>query len=267
MRFALFAEGTVGSEVDPKGKDYFVDLWTRALVAALGLGRQPHVIFGISKKHLLAMDPKMPPMSGAAEPLDQFIARKLNQFNFDAAIVAWDLQPVWNGGASRGCRWQETLALYEGLAISKNLPQVWIDNAKQRLAELKARAVPSDRRHPAKLAQGAVIGVCMEPVFEGLISSNEKILSQILGCHGKRVPDWPKWNSATQHPEREHLGPAIQAAKAMQPRIKAAHAVRGDLITAKHAWACRLVDGMASTPAGSAALRNHPIGSRLRDLL
>ena len=62
LRVALFVEGSL----DPRG--FFEKLWKQELTEALGL-RQVDYVFPISKKHLVAMDPKNPKMSGAGEPL------------------------------------------------------------------------------------------------------------------------------------------------------------------------------------------------------
>jgi hypothetical protein len=44
-------------------------------------------IVPINKKHLVAMDPRKPRMSGGGEALDQLIMRMMQRTPFDAAVV------------------------------------------------------------------------------------------------------------------------------------------------------------------------------------
>src|SRR5690606_22785331 len=120
VRVALFVEGSENRAV--RSGPLLQTMWDR-LAKGLGVEAFSRVV-PISKKHLVAMDPDQPPMSGAGESLDQLMVRCLHREAFDAAVVAWDLVPAWNpeGGF---CRWQETLDLYRHLATSAVLDEPW----------------------------------------------------------------------------------------------------------------------------------------------
>jgi hypothetical protein len=110
LRIALFVEGSLAPP-PPRGQQRPLDrIWNEDLRRALDL-RPFTLIEPISKRHLVAMDPGNPPMSGAGEPLDALMARKLQGNAFDVAVIAWDLVPAWNPEGAY-CRWQETLDLY-----------------------------------------------------------------------------------------------------------------------------------------------------------
>lgn len=102
LRVALFVEGSEDPS-SARGRQHLADIWNKGLGKALGLPPFDPVE-PISKLHLLAMDPRNPPMSGTQEPLDQLVARKLRRDPFDAAVVAWDLIPAWDPERS-ACRW------------------------------------------------------------------------------------------------------------------------------------------------------------------
>ena len=98
MRWALFVEGS-----EPSAKPTLAEVWDD-ICKQLSL-QPPCAVFPISKKHLLAMDPMNPKMSGAAEGLDALLTRKWQsqsqqgQGVFDAAVILWDLS-----GIPRSCR-------------------------------------------------------------------------------------------------------------------------------------------------------------------
>jgi hypothetical protein len=108
LRIALFVEGSE-SPPQPRRDPALKKIWNEVLGATLNL-RPFDPIIPISKKHLTAMDPRSPCMSGAGEKLDQLMARMLARNPFDAAVVAWDLVPAWNP-KDQYCRWDETLKL------------------------------------------------------------------------------------------------------------------------------------------------------------
>lgn len=89
LRVALFVEGSENRAI--RRGPLLVKMWTQ-LADALGIEGFSRVE-PISKKHLVAMDPGLPTMSGAGEALDQLMARCLEREPFDAAVVAWDLVP------------------------------------------------------------------------------------------------------------------------------------------------------------------------------
>lgn len=110
------------------------EIWNERLGKALGLPRFDPVV-PISKTHLVAMDPRNPPMSGAGERLDQLITRVLARTAFDVAVVAWDLEPAWNPREEL-CRWIETVLLRELLQDERSRPLVLSHSIARRLTEL-----------------------------------------------------------------------------------------------------------------------------------
>lgn len=266
LRVALFVEG--GQDVPPPRRDApLFRIWSEILPAHLGL-RVLDPIFPISKKNLVAMDPSMPVMSGAGEGLDQLIARKLQgSAVFDAAIVAWDIVPAWNPTAE-SCRWQETLALYEGLARSDVLPDLWREQARSRLADLRARERPSARPSPPRLRPGVVLPLCMEPMFEGLLVQDEAAARRALGVQGRPVRDWPSgWGDRrSRRPDLQPLGEAIRAVKAVRPQLDVVKRVRGDLRTNKDEWGAWILERLLTDDSASELVRAHPTCARLREL-
>jgi hypothetical protein len=267
MRVALFAEGSTGI-FNRQGEDVFVELWRSALVKVLGL-RPIDLVFGISKKHIIALDPSKPKMSGASEGLDAMMVRLLKSHSFDAAIVAWDLQPVWATVAPKPCRWNETVEFYRLMGSSTQLPSAWTSWSNAKWQELSSRASPSARLAPPRLSKHGIYAVCMEPVFESLLLSSEQGVRRALGVEGLNVPAWPSpWNpDQMAHPDTRLLQPAILAAKSMVPKRSHAHVVSGDLRTAKHAWARRLLDELAAEKKTRTLLQTHPMAVRLREVL
>ena len=165
IRIALFVEGSA-TPPPVRGSSPLTQIWNEHLCGALGI-RAFDEIVPISKKHLVAMDPNQPKMSGASEPLDELIARKLKTIQFDAVVVAWDLVPAWNPD-DEFCRWQETLDLYRFLAESPSidLPIIWKQRAAERFDELRSRSAPGNRHRRLPLKPGAILAHCMEPMFE-----------------------------------------------------------------------------------------------------
>ena len=115
MRTVLFVEGGSAPAL-PRRQSALTEIWGQ-IAEVLGFEGFCRVV-PISKKHLVAMDPRNPPMSGAGEGLDKLMARMLNTGPaFDAAVVAWDLVPEWNADGDF-CRWRETLNLYRKNTIA-----------------------------------------------------------------------------------------------------------------------------------------------------
>jgi hypothetical protein len=266
LKIALFVEG---SDVrDIRGRSPFEKIWNENLRQALGLVRFEPIV-GITKKHLVAMDPRKPRMSGAGEGLDRLIARLLKTLRFDAAIIAWDLAPPWNPDGSF-CRWEETLDLYRFLAKSDdpNLPQLWKQKAADRLDALENRQAPGKRLGAPRLEEGMILPVCMEPMFESLLVQDERAIRRALGISGL-VKGWPShgWADATQRaPDRRVLNVAIQAIGRMQPRPEVLRRVRGDFETNKHEWAEFLLRKLLADERGRAVVLAHPIARRLAEI-
>src|SRR4030042_1832235 len=94
LRIALFVEGSE-SPPQPGIASGLNRIWNEILASKLDLHPFDPIV-PISKKHLVAMDPATPSMSGAGERLDQLMVRMLERNTFDAAVVAWDLAQSWN---------------------------------------------------------------------------------------------------------------------------------------------------------------------------
>lgn len=265
MRVALFVEG---SEAPPqrRGKPALERIWADDLGKALKL--HPFaLIVPISKKHLVAMDPEKPKMSGSSEGLDQLMMRRLAMTEFEAAIVAWDLVPAWNPEGVF-CRWQETLDLYRLLAESKSLPKMWVDQAARRHQELSSRPSAKDRKAPPRLEAGMVLAVCMEPMFETLIVQDEGAVCRVLGIK-KRPAHWPRqgWaNMHENHPDTRVLAPAITAASRIRPKLQAVKQVRGDMRTNKDGWGEYLLRGLLEDTKARASVLEHPLARRLAEV-
>jgi len=264
LRVALFVEGSLG-ERRRDGGDWFEELWLKVIPGALGVRRAERVV-PINKKHLVALDPAIQKLrsktSGTSVGIDELIAAELRDRPFDAAVVAWDLQPPWDPEATP-CRWQETLWLYEALASNSSLPPIWQRWARDRITELRARDVPSERASVPVLQEGAVLAVCMDPMFEGLMRHEDGV-RHTLGLRAKQVKNWPTgWNTA-KNPKRL-LQKAIVAARDVRPMPDLVRKIRGDMETAAHEWGCTFL-----TPTNKVLLdhaRSHPIAARLRQLL
>jgi hypothetical protein len=267
LRLALFAEGSQ-SPPTARGRQVLEVLWNDRLGHALGL-RRFDLVIPISKTHLVAMDPANPPMSGAGERLDQLMARVLARDPFDVAVIAWDLVPAWNP-QEEYCRWIETCDLYRFLGQSDSLPELWRDRARRRFQELSQRPVPSARQRLPPLERGMVLPVCMEPVFEGMLTQDEQAVRRALRIEGRNVRGWPRrgWGDPRERrPDLNVLAPAIQALRALQPRHPLFRQVRGDMRTHKAEWGELLTRKLLEDGQARSLLLEHPIARRLSELV
>ncbi|MCX4246221.1 hypothetical protein [Paraliomyxa miuraensis] len=265
MRIALFVEGSENRVV--RGGLLIRAMWSR-LAENLGVHEFASVI-PISKKHLVAMDPEQPPMSGAGEALDQLMARRHRSEPFEAAVVAWDLVPAWNpqGGF---CRWQETLDLYRHLAASAALDEPWRRAATRRHEELRRRPSPAHRVQAHRLAPCEVIAVCMEPMFEAMLLQREQHVLRALGLE-RRPLGWPTqgWGSiTTRRPDQDVLAPVIGALRCgprkQWPRV--AKTIGADARN-KDPWLEYLLRRLLDDPEARALVLAHPICRRLQECL
>jgi hypothetical protein len=267
LKVALFVEGSTVPL--PKHKQQPLHgIWNDCFGRALGL-RPFDPIVPISKKHLVAMDPANPKMSGAGEALDVLVARMLKHHAFEVAVVAWDLVPAWNPDDSF-CRWEETLKLYRFLAGSNVLPEVWKEQAATRYKELSRRRLPGDRSRPPALRPGMVLPVCMEPMFESVLVQDEAAVRRVLGIQGRSISDWPSqgWGDLRERrPDENILAPAIRAVSRVRPKLQACRIVGGDLKTKKNEWGEYLFRRMLSDSRVRPGLLDHPISRRLVELV
>lgn len=266
LRIALFVEGSLAPPTK-RGREILGVIWNDRLGRSLGLPTFDPVV-PISKTHLVAMDPKNPPMSGAGERLDQLMVRVLARNPFDVAVVAWDLVPAWNPHGSF-CRWIETVDLYRFLSASPYLSEIWREKARQRLRDLSERATPGARQRLPRLEPGMVLPVCMEPLFEGLLVQDERAIKRALGV--KREPkDWPRdgWSDANERrPDLNVLAPAITVLRRVRPALEIFRKIRGDMKTHKNEWGEFLLRELLDDDQARSLILSHPISKRLSELL
>jgi hypothetical protein len=264
LRVALFVEGSVTRPLRRSAP--LEAIWRECLGKALSLHRF-HLIVGINKKHLLALDPRKPKMSGGGEALDQFMVRMMNRQPFDAAVLAWDLVPAWNPEGAF-CRWEETLDLYRFLAESQSLPPIWKEQAAKRYDDLRQRSTPGERKEPPRLAPGVLLPVCMEPMFEGLLVQDEAAVRRVLGL--KQIPKgWPGhgWGEpSVRKPDQAVLAPAIQALFRMRPKPAVLRKIHGDMITHNHEWGELLLRELLADRRAKDLILSHPIAVRLKEI-
>jgi hypothetical protein len=266
MRVALFVEGTLSASA-MHHEDALVQIW-QVLVPSLSGAVRPNRVIGISKKHIVGLSGGAPIMSGAAEPFDLLLNREHARDPFDAAIVAWDLVPPWNPSV-RGCRWQETCEFYANLARRDRVAEPWRTYVRGRAADLASRRRPSTRVAPARLVPGAIVPVCMDPMFEDLLVGSEGAIRRVLGVAGRRVPGWPgdgwAWGE-TDTPDVSVLQRAILAVRGIRPRPRPVVIVRGDMRTNKHGWAEYILRAMLEEASIVTQLGRHPVIARMREV-
>lgn len=231
-KIVLFAEGSLGQPT--RRGDPFVRLWRRLLVRELELRPIARVV-PIDKRVLVAMDPDSPAMSGASVGLDELILREIEGDGIDVAVAAWDLLPPWDPAAN-ACRWNECLNLYRHLSRSDVLPDEWRDDAASRYSELRARPSPGARVQAPGARPNSVLAVCMEPMFEAILTACEAGVRRALGVEGRGIRDWPPWSDHGEI-DRRVIQPALSAARAVRPTPAVFRQIRGDFRTAKHEWA------------------------------
>ncbi len=263
-RVALFVEGSTDASECSRRADPLVSIWNDLLCESVGVPKF-EFIYPMSKKHLVAMDPRNPTMSGGAEPFDEYLARMLKDDKFEAAVVAWDLVPSWNPN-DEYCRYQETLDLYQFLGQSKSesLEEIWKTQAQQRHAELKAMS-KEQRLSPPRLRSGMVLALCMEPMFEVLMTFDEKAVRRALGL--KQTPDgWPNkdWgNHKLKTPDRTLLQPAIGSLRRVRPKPACVRQVGGDFVTNKNGWGEYLLRKLLSDDKSQPQVLSTPFVERL----
>jgi hypothetical protein len=266
IRIALFVEGST-SPPTRDGRQSLEVLWNDRICQRLGLRRFDRVV-PIYKTHLVAMDPRNPPMSGAGEPLDQLMVRELRRSFFDAAVVAWDLVPSWHPDEEY-CRWLETLNLYRFLSLSDCLPQNWRDQARARFEELSSRPAPSSRSRPPRLQPGMILPLCMDPVFESLLVQDEGGIKRALGID-REPRGWPRrgWRDPQERrPDLNVLAPAIRSAMGIRPKLGVMRAIRGDMRTHKTQWGEFLLKSLLDDEQSRDRVLEHPILRRLAEVL
>lgn len=267
LKVALFVEGST-SPPTPRGLPAIERIWNELIADVVGAPRFDPIV-PISKKHIVALDPRHPKMSGAGEPLDQLMRRKLAQTSFDAAVVAWDLVPAWNPQGAY-CRWEETVDFYRLLAASTVLPEPWVVEAQKRFDDLSTRPGNSDRPPRPWLRRHVVVAVCMDPMFEGVLVQDEKALRRALNLDGSKLPKgWPKsgWSPPTRRPDAELLGPAVRSLVDSRPKPKVVKQVGGDFVLNKDGWGEYLLRRLLDDSSARSQVLGHPLYQRLAEWL
>jgi hypothetical protein len=98
----------------------------------------------------------------------------------------------------------------------------------------------------------------MEPMFEGLFLEDQAGFREVLGLRGKRVRDWPHWDTRTARPDRQVLGKAVACADAEIRRF-----MRKPFDQDKHGWAHFLLEKLPD----NSPVWGHDIVARLRTVL
>jgi hypothetical protein len=263
----LFVEGAFTPH--PRYAEPLGRIWQTHLVQCLQLIAIDRVV-PIDKTYLVAMErPEVnkKKLSGAGwQPLDLLIARELEKEDFDVAVIAWDLQPPWDPNA-KACGPQEVVKLYHGLSESEALPdEPWRRWARNRFRELGGRKKGQRKPDTPSLEAGAILAVCMEPVFESLLIVCEQTIMRTLGVKHRGRVKWPTWNKHRDRPENL-LQLAIKAARQVRPMPEAINRVPGDMITAKNNWDEYLLRKMIEDEQCLAEVRQHPTAARLVRLL
>lgn len=267
LRLALFVEGSTISSPNNASRQLHI-IFNDRLSRVLGIRAFDRII-PISKKHIVAMDPRNPPMSGAGERLDQLMIRIMKDFPYDCAIVSWDLIPPWNPEANT-CRWTETVDFYRYLSESKHLPLEWRREAGKRYDDLRLRLNPGDRTAPYIIGKSRVVAICMDPMFDILLTQDESVIRESLNVRGRRVPQWPTigWgNPAERNPDNDLLAPAVAAAGALNPRPSIFRRIRGDYRTRKEEWADYFLGRILANRGCREKIISHGICRRMAETL
>lgn len=267
LKVALFAEGSGESSPSRRESGALSRIWGEVLPRALGCASQVRV-FPFSKRDLVALDRSKPQPTGSI-PLDAFVAAKLaSPDRFDAALIAWDLQPPWDPRGQR-CRWQETLDLYRFLGQSAALPDPWRARAEARHLQLCARPTPGARVVPHRLARHEIGVVCMEPMFESILLDEPGIFAA-LGLP-RRPPLWPRareWKTrGLRTPDQSVLKPAIEAARTNKLRARIVDQIGGDLKTCKNEWGAYLLEYLLTSDATRRRCLARQLPRRLTEVL
>lgn len=268
MRVALFVEGSQ-FPTSPRQQDPLLRIWNEHLAGLAGCGPFS-AIHTISKVNLIQLDPKETRVSGNALPFDELIARKLKMSpGFDAAILAWDLEPPLPFVEPQRCRWAETVSVQRFLAASERLPIAWRRVAQSRLQDYETRRDASTRVGSIPLMTHEIRPLCMAPEFEDILLSSPKSLRIALGAKGQQVKRWPSkqaFKTSPGRPGKVVLNEAIEAVRRHKPRPREFPPIEGsiddDAPNEWGEWILRQLIGQEPE-----VVRNHAVTRRLAELL
>ncbi|MBK7823675.1 hypothetical protein [Nannocystis sp.] len=266
MKIALFVEGStpVGS------KDQCARLWNTLLPA---LGRTSvDVVVPIGKDAITNMLGL--PGSTSAPGLDARIcdARRTHKLDpaRDALIVAWDLEPPVDKDQRR-CAWDEKIGVYQGIASSPLAllrDTAWAACAAKAATQLEnLRDVPPTGRSQRTVKAGAVLAVCMEPMFEALFTHDGRAVRRALDLKDD-PPGWPTgWGPNERDPSRKLMGPAIAAIHRMRPAHPVRKIIRETWRNAKDEWGEYILRKLLADETQRKLILEHAISRRLKNIL
>lgn len=193
------------------------------------------------------------------EPLDAALERFRVSFKIDCFVVVWDLLPPWDRN-QKTCRWNETLAFYEGLSLSQTLDEQFRTYAERRFEELRKRRRPNERTVVPQLEPGGIVAVCVDPLFESIFM-NESAMRRSLGVSGKRTTGWPTgWESKNRRAS-ELIGAAIDVAREAIPQQALFRRLKQGY-ESKTPWCIHFIE----SGEFDAVIRAHPLGKRLVEI-
>ncbi len=242
--------------------DLLEQLWGREIPRAVGC-YTPSKVFGVTKGNLASMNlkkVKLTRTTSIAEPLDAILERHRKEYKIDCFVVVWDLVPPWDTQAKM-CRWSETLAFYEGLSLSATLDGRFRDFATDRFDEMRRRARPGLRTGLPRLVQGAVLAVCVDPIFESVFM-DELAVRRSLGIRGKRTRGWPRRWRVENVNASDLIGAAVDIARDTNPRLPVFRRIPQGYETQKTEWGIHFVQSREF----DVSLRSHPLGIRLAEI-
>ena len=114
-----------------------------------------------------------------------------------------------------------------------------------------------------------VLAICMEPMFESLLTQDESAVRRALGLRGQ-VRGWPRhgWaDSGERRPDDRILAPAILAASNQRPKPEPCRQIGGDMRTRKNEWGEFLLRKLLEDEKARATVLAHPIARRLAELV
>ena len=139
--------------------------------------------------------------------------------------------------------------------------------AALRLDDMNNRAANAARAGVQALCTGQVFAVCMEPMFEILISLCEDVAIDIFKLR-RRPPGWPTdWPGRSACPDIEIIQKAILAARKTSPRPSVFGKIRGDIRNNKHEWGELMLREILTSPKCLARVQSHALSGRLIELL
>lgn len=265
MRVALFVEGSF-SPTAARQQDALTRLWNEHIPRLAGCVRFS-AVHPISKQNIENLDPSRPRSSGNHEALDELFIRKLGDPpRFDAAVVAWDIEPPLRPAiplTSMRCPLVESdwiiRRLAEGFAKHARLKQ-WHQTTSSWLAA-------GEHRRPSKpITFHEVRMVCMEPEFEAMLL-DEITVRDLLGVQGKRLKGWPSdWQPTPQRRGKQILHEAVEAVRALGSN-KFPPIIGTFARSAPNEWAEWMIRKQMETQPTRARLTEQPVIQRLRELL